>query len=145
MPKDTVTRAESMTFLWLTLDSPAHETTENPFTDVKEGKYYYDAVLWAVENGITSGTSETTFGPKDPCTRAQILTFIWIAAGRPEPETTENPFKDVKENKYYYKAVLWGVENGITSGIAPDEFGTNNTCTRAQIVAFLYAAKDLMN
>ena len=140
MPKDTVTRAEAMTFLWLTVDSPEPETTENPFTDVKEGKYYYKPVLWAVENGITSGTSETTFGPKDPCTRAQILTFIWIAAGRPEPETTENPFTDVKEGKYYYKAVLWGVENGITSGITPDQFGTNNTCTRAQIVAFLYNA-----
>ena len=145
MPKDTVTRAEAMSFLWLTLGSPEPESTENPFADVKEGKYYYKPVLWAVENGITSGTSETTFGPKDPCTRAQILTFIWIAAGRPEPETTENPFTDVKEDKYYYKAVLWGVENQITSGIAPDEFGTNNTCTRAQIVAFLYKAKDLMH
>ena len=144
-PKDTVTRAEAMSFLWLTLGSPEPETTENPFADVKEGKYYYKPVLWAVENGITSGTSETTFGPKDPCTRAQILTFIWTAAGRPEPETTENPFTDVKEDKYYYKDVLWGVENEITSGIAPDQFGTNNTCTRAQIVAFLYKAKDLMH
>ena len=144
-PKDTVTRAEAMTFLWKTLGSPMPETTENPFEDVKEGKYYYYPVLWAVENEITSGTSDTTFGPKEPCTRAQILTFIWIAAGRPEPETTENPFTDVKEGKYYYKAVLWGVENHITSGIAPDEFGTKNTCTRAQIVAFLYKAKDLMH
>ena len=143
-PKDTVTRAESMTFLWLTLGSPEPATTDNPFEDVKEGKYYYKPVLWAVENGITKGTSETTFGPKDQCTRAQILTFLWIAAGKPEPETAENPFTDVKEGKYYYKAVLWGVENRITSGIAPDQFGPNNTCTRAQIVAFLYKAKDLM-
>ena len=109
-----------------------------------EGKYYYRPVLWAVENGVTTGTSETTFSPKQNCTRAQILTFLWIAAGKPEPETEENPFTDVQETKYYYKAVLWGVENHITSGVAPDEFGPNQTCTRAQIVAFLYLAKDLM-
>ena len=143
-PKDTVTRAEAMTFLWKTLDSPEPGTTENPFEDVMEGKYYYRPVLWAVENGVTTGTSETTFSPKQNCTRAQILTFLWIAAGKPEPETEENPFTDVQETKYYYKAVLWGVENHITSGVAPDEFGPNQTCTRAQIVAFLYLAKDLM-
>ena len=143
-PKDTVTRAEAMTFLWKTLGSPEPGTTENPFEDVKEGKYYYKPVLWAVENGVTTGTSETTFSPKQNCTRAQILTFLWIAAGKPEPETEENPFTDVQETKYYYKAVLWGVENHITSGVAPDEFGPNQTCTRAQIVAFLYLAKDLM-
>ena len=143
-PKDTVTRAEAMTFLWKTLDSPEPGTTENPFEDVMEGKYYYKPVLWAVENGVTTGTSETTFSPKQNCTRAQILTFLWIAAGKPEPETEENPFTDVQETKYYYKAVLWGVENHITSGVAPDEFGPNQTCTRAQIVAFLYLAKDQM-
>ena len=144
-PKDTVTRAEAMTFLWLTCGRPEPVSADNPFEDVKEGSYYSKPVRWAVENRITSGTSETTFSPKNPCTRAQILTFIWIAAGRPKPETTENPFQDVNKQKYYYKAVLWGVENRITSGVAPDKFGPGLTCTRAQIVAFLYKAKDLMN
>ena len=76
--------------------------------------------------------------------RAQIMMFLWAAAGRPEPETDENPFTDVAENKYYYSAVLWAVENGITGGIAPDKFGPNNTCTRAQIVTFLYKAESLL-
>ena len=144
-PKDTVTRAEAMTFLWKTLGSPEPETTENPFTDVPEGKYFYKPVLWAVENEITGGATPTTFAPKSKCTRAQIVMFIWAAAGRPEPETTENPFADVDENKYYYKAVLWAVENEITGGIAADKFGPNNTCTRAQIVTFLYKAQNLLN
>ena len=143
-PKDTVTRAEAMTFLWKTLGSPEPETTENPFTDVPEGKYFYKPVLWAVENEITGGATPTTFAPKSKCTRAQIMMFIWAAAGRPEPETTENPFADVDENKYYYKAVLWAVENEITGGIAADKFGPNNTCTRAQIVTFLYKAEPLL-
>ena len=144
-PNDTVTRAEALTFLWKTVGSPEPATTVNPFTDVPAGKYYYKPVLWAVENEITKGTSENTFGPKEQCSRAQILTFIWIAAGKPEPVNAENPFTDVKDNKYYYKAVLWGVENNITKGVEEGLFGPNQTCTRAQIVAFLYKAKDLMN
>ena len=143
-PKDTVTRAEAMTFLWKTVGSPEPNAEENPFTDVAEGKYFYKPVLWAVENGITGGATETTFAPKQKCTRAQIMMFLWAAAGRPEPETTENPFTDVPSNKYYYSAVLWAVENNITGGIAPDKFGPNNTCTRAQIVTFLYKAAPLL-
>ena len=80
------------------------------------------------------------FGAKLNCTRAQIVTFLWIAAGKPEPQTTENPFTDVKEGKYYYKAVLWAVENQITSGVGEGKFGVNQGCTRAQVVAFLYNA-----
>ena len=112
----------------------------NPFTDVKEGKYFHDPVLWALDNHITTGTSPTTFSPNEFCTRAQIVTFLWRTAGSPEPSTSENPFKDVKEGKFYYKAVLWAVENEITTGIAPDTFGTNDSCTRAQAVTFLYRA-----
>lgn len=142
--KDTVTRGEVMTFLWTALDRPAHNVTESPFTDVKSGKYYYNPVLWAVENGITSGRTSTTFAPKGKCTRAEIVTFLWCAAGKPAPETTENPFEDVKEGKYYYNAVLWAVENGITAGKSATTFGPRESCTRAQTVTFLYKAYDLI-
>ena len=143
-PKDVVTRAEAMTFLWKTVGSPEPLSSNNPFTDVPEGKYFYKPVMWAVENEITKGATDTTFAPKQKCTRAQIMMFLWAAAGKPEPETTENPFTDVPSNKYYYKAILWAVENNITGGIAPDKFGPNNTCTRAQIVTFLYKAQELL-
>ena len=113
---------------------------ENPFTDVEEGKFYYEPVLWAYYHDpqIAAGTSETTFSPKNPCTRAQIVTFLWRAAGSPEPETTENPFEDVKESKYYYKAVLWAAETGVTAGTSKTKFSPNDTCTRSEIVTFLW-------
>ena len=114
------------------------EAFENPFTDVAEGAYYYDAVLWAAENGITGGTSATTFSPAVTCTRAQTMTFLWRAAGSPEPETTVCPFTDVTPDKYYYDAVLWAVENGITSGTSATTFSPNATVTRAQNVTFLW-------
>lgn len=113
---------------------------ENPFTDVIEGKWYYDAVMWAVEEDIANGYKDTTlFGTYEECTREQVVTLLWRAAGSPEPTITENPFSDVVEGKYYYKAVLWAVENGITEGYAGyDLFGTGDTCTRGQIATFLY-------
>ena len=113
----------------------------NPFTDVKEGTYYYDAVLWAVENGITGGTTATTFSPNASCTRAQAVTFLWRAAGSPAPKSSVNPFTDVKESAYYYEAVLWAAENGITGGTAATTFSPNATCTRAQIVTFLWRSQ----
>ena len=112
--------------------------TVNPFVDVREGQYYYDAVLWAVGNGITAGTSATTFSPKADCTRAQVVTFLWRAAGSPEPKSSYNPFKDIKANAYYYKAVLWAVENKITAGTSATTFSPNASCTRAQVVTFLW-------
>ena len=141
-PNATCTRAQVMTFLWHALNDPAPNSMTNPFTDVKPGKYYEKPVLWAYysEPQVTGGTSATTFGINDPCKREQVVTFLWKAAGAPEPVTTVNPFKDVKEGKWYYKAVLWAVENGITSGMSADTFGVGKTCTRAQIVTFLYAA-----
>lgn len=114
------------------------EEYENPFVDVAEGAYYYDAVLWAAENGITGGTSATTFSPAVTCTRAQTVTFLWRAAGSPEPETTVCPFEDVTADKYYYDAVLWAVENGITVGTSATTFSPNATVTRAQNVTFLW-------
>ena len=112
----------------------------NPFLDVNETHFFHDSVLWAVENGITAGLSADTFGPLAACNRAQVVTFLWRAAGCPEPTVTENPFTDVAKGSFYEKAVLWAVENGITAGLTADTFGPNVVCNRAQVVAFLYRA-----
>ena len=110
------------------------------FTDVAEGAYYYDAVLWAAEQGITDGTGDgTTFSPDAPCTRAQIVTFLWRAAGSPEPKSM-NSFSDVSADAYYAKAVAWAVEQGITGGTGNGKFSPDATCTRSQSAAFLYRA-----
>lgn len=112
----------------------------NPFTDVKAGDYYYDAVLWAAKNEITSGTDATHFAPNGFCTRAQAVAFLWRASGSPEPTSTTCPFTDVSKDAYYYKAVLWAVEKGITKGTSATAFSPDDTCTRAQIVSFQYRA-----
>ena len=114
----------------------------NPFTDVPEGTFYIDPVLWAVENGITTGATATTFNPNGECQRAQVVTFLWRAAGSPEPTTTSNPFTDVKESDFYYKAVLWAVENEITNGLTETTFGPFAKCNRAQVVTFLWRAQE---
>ena len=95
--------------------------------------------MWAVEYEVTGGTTATTFSPEKPCTRAQGVTFLWAAAGRPEATAEQLPFKDVKESDYFYDAVLWAVENGITAGVSAVEFAPDDECTRAQVVTFLYA------
>ena len=111
------------------------------FVDVATGSYYEDAVDWAVENGITKGTDDTHFSPDGICTRAQAVTFLWRTAGSPKPETRTMPFTDVPVGSYYYNAVLWAVENGITKGTSDTTFSPNMTCTRAQIVAFLWRSE----
>jgi len=111
------------------------------FTDVKKNDYFYDAVAWAVELGVTTGTSPKTFGPNESCTRAQAVTFLWRAAGQPTAKNAKNPFADVKKSDYYYKAVLWAAENGVTSGTSATKFSPNDTCTRGQIVTFLWRAQ----
>ena len=136
-PNATCTRAQAVTFLWRAAGSPAPKSSENPFTDVKTGSYYYDAVLWAVENGITNGTSATAFSPNATCSRAQIVTFLWRSQKSPAADTV-NPFADVAADSYYANAVLWAAENGITGGTSATTFSPNNDCTRAQIVTFLY-------
>lgn len=108
------------------------------FTDVPAGAYYADAVKWAVAEGITSGTSPTTFSPNNGCTRAQMVTFLWRAAGSPEPESDYEPFRDVPKDAYYRKAVLWAAGEGITSGTSATTFSPNATVTRAQTVTFLW-------
>ena len=114
------------------------ETPENPFVDVKKDDYYYDAVIWAVGKGIAKGVTDTTFQPNDSCTRAEMVTFLYRAAGSPEPTNKVNPFTDVAEDSYYYKAVLWAVEKGIAKGTSETTFSPNDTCTRGQTVAFFY-------
>ena len=111
------------------------------FVDVATGSYYEDAVDWAVENGITKGTDDTHFSPDGICTRAQAVTFLWRTAGSPKPETRAMPFTDVPVGSYYYDAVLWAVENGITKGTSETRFSPDATCTRAQIVAFLWRSE----
>lgn len=136
-PNSACTRAQMVTFLWRAAGSPAPESHAMPFTDVTAGSYYETAVLWAVENGITSGTSATTFSPDATCTRAQTVTFLWRAQKSPAAGTG-NPFTDVAADTYYTNAVLWAVENGVTSGTGDTTFSPNSDCTRAQIVTFLY-------
>lgn len=136
-PNAGCTRAQVVTFLWRAAGSPEPTSTNNPFTDVTGG-YYYKAVLWAVEKNITSGTSATSFSPNSTCTRAQIVTFLWRFEGSPAPKTTNNPFTDVKPGSYYEKAVLWASETGVTAGTSATTFSPDATCTRAQVVTFLY-------
>ena len=118
----------------------AKDPAYNPFVDVKEDSFYSDAVMWAAANGITKGTTTTTFSPDDGCTRAQIVTFLYRAAGSPKPENVKNPFTDVSESSVYYDAVMWAVSEGITKGTTATTFSPDKVCTRAEIVAFLYRA-----
>ena len=137
-PNAPCTRGQTVAFLWRALGKPTPQKTENPFTDVAASAYYYTPVLWAVENGVTYGISATQFGPEATVTRSQVVTFLWRAAGSPAAATSTNPFTDVRASEYYYKAVLWAAENGITAGVTPTSFAPNAPCTRAQIVSFLH-------
>lgn len=137
-PSGNCTRSQVVTFLWRAAGEPEPQSGVNPFPDVPEGKFYTKAVLWAVENNITAGFKDGTFGPDATCTRAQIVTFLWRYASQPEPNSLENPFPDVNADAYYGKAVLWAVEKGITGGYKDGTFGPNKTCKRDQIVTFLY-------
>lgn len=140
-PDNGCTRAQMVTFLWRTAGRPTAQTSDNPFADVSRQSYYYDAVLWAVENGITNGTSINTFSPDAACTRGQIVTFLWRAAGSPSAGSNGVPFADVSAEQYYSKAVQWAVENSITKGTSETTFSPDDTCTRAQGVTFLYRAR----
>ena len=139
-PNNECTRAQVVTFLWRSQGCPAPESQENPFTDVDPGSYYYDAVLWAVEQNITAGTGNGLFSPNASCTRAQVVTFLWRTFGTPAPESDAVPFTDVTEEAYFCDPVLWAVEQGITAGTGNGLFSPNAPCTRAQVVTFLYRA-----
>ena len=138
-PDGICTRAQAVTFLWRVAGSPTPKTEAMPFEDVLNGSYYYEAVLWAVENGITVGTSATTFSPELTCSRAHIVTFLWRATNSPSAKTA-NPFTDVAADAYYIDAVLWAVKHKITVGTTLSTFSPDEGCTRAQIVTFLYRA-----
>ncbi|MBO4938475.1 MAG: leucine-rich repeat protein [Oscillospiraceae bacterium] len=137
---ENCTRGQFVTFLWRAAGEPEPTTADNPFTDVEPGQFYSKAVLWAVEKGITTGLSPTTFGVNDPCTRAQVVTFLHRFAGKPVPSITDNPFDDVESGQFYSTAILWAVEEGITNGLDANTFGVNVPCNRAQVVTFLYRA-----
>ena len=139
-PDATCTRGQVVTFLWRANGSTEPGNLRESFLDVKEGAFYYQAVAWAAEREITAGTSKNTFSPDAGCTRGQVVTFLWRAAGCPEPQIDADIFRDVKKNAYYYKAVAWAVENKITNGMDATHFGPDDTCTRAQIVTFLCRA-----
>ena len=139
-PDGPCLRAQVVTFLWRAEGQPALTHYNNPFTDVGPNDFFFVPVQWAVAEGITNGTSATTFGSYDNCNRAAVVTFLWRAAGCPEPKAVNNPFVDVKTTDFFYKAVLWAVENGITNGLDATHFGPAAGCNRAQVVTFLYRA-----
>lgn len=136
-PNAVCTRAQTVTFLWRAAGSPLPRYRVCPFTDVQPSDYYYNAVLWAVEQGITTGLNATTFGPDVTVTRGQVATFLYRAASAAKPSTF-NPFTDVKTTAYNYGAILWAYDNRITTGTSDTTFSPDAYCTRAQIVTFLY-------
>ncbi len=123
-------------------EEPTYEPVASQFSDVSGEDYYFEAVNWAVENGVTSGTSDTTFSPYETCTRGQVVTFLWRAKGCPKPNMTNNIFTDVADNAYYNEAVLWAYENNITSGTSATTFSPEETCTSGQVITFVWRALD---
>ncbi len=140
-PNESCTRAQAVTFLWRAAGSPQAISEEQRFVDVSDGAYYEEAVRWAVEQEITAGTSSDTFSPDEPCTRAQIVTFLWRFKGGPGA-SCENFFDDVHVKDYYFVPVCWAVENEVTAGVGDGRFAPDEFCTRAQIVTFLYRAQN---
>lgn len=138
-PNASCTRGQIVTFLWRAAGEPEPQSSISPFSDVKPTDYFYKAVLWAVENNITSGEGNGKFGSGNPCSRGQAMTFIWRAAKEPEA-VAANSFADVKSGSYYEKAVNWAVANKVTSGTSATTFSPDESCTRGQIVTFLYRA-----
>ncbi len=141
-PTQGCTRAQIVTLLYQAAGAPEVTITETPFTDVSTDAYYYQALLWAYENGVTAGTSATTFGPNSVCTRAQIVTMLYRCAGSPATEATSINFEDVSADDYYYAAVLWAVENYVTAGTSATTFTPGRTCQRAEAITFLYRFMD---
>ena len=142
-PGKACTRAQTVTFLWRAAGSPAPKIAMNPFTDVQAGSYFYNAVLWAVENGVTKGTTNTTFSPGATVSRAQVVTFLYRASGKTVSRTSGTTFTDLRAGAYYQDAVTWAAINGVTSGTTNKTFSPDQVCTRGQIVTFLYRASKL--
>ena len=144
-PEASCTRYQFCVMLYRLAGKPAPKTTTLPFTDVKDTDSFYKAVCWAYGEGIISGTSKTTFSPQTPITRYQVMAMLYKMAGKPEPKITENPFTDVSKKDSYYKAVLWGVGEKITSGTSSDKFSPKDPCKRYQLVVFLYKFNKIYN
>ena len=137
-PEDPCTRGQIVTFLWRAAGRPEPQGTGEPFGDVAPDAYYAKAVQWAVEQEITNGTGGGLFSPESPCTRAQVVTFLWRSAGRPDVEPRQLPFTDLQADAYYMQAVIWAINEGVTNGTSLTTFSPENTCSRGQIVTFLY-------
>lgn len=137
-PDAPCSRAQVVTFLWRAAGKPVSTAESGGFTDVMGGKFYTDAVQWAVEAGVTQGMGDGTFGVDRTCSRSHVVTFLWRAAGKPAPKSDQCEFTDVKTGSFYYDAVLWAVEEGITKGMGDGTFGVDGECTRGQIVTFLW-------
>ena len=139
-PNNDCTREQIVTFLWAVYGKPEPNVMGTTFSDVASDAWYYKPVMWAIEYNFTSGMGDGSFGVGQPCTRAQAMTFLWAAQGKPEPASTVSPFSDVAIGDWFCKPILWAAENGITAGIGDGLFGVYNTCTRAQIITFLFKA-----
>jgi hypothetical protein len=137
-PAQTVTRAQAMTFLWRAAGKPTPKNAENPFKDVAAGEYYYEAVLWAVEEGITTGTTKTKFSPYDTCSIEQIITFLYRFEGEPDVTGLENPYTDAADGFYSTAPLIWAYHNGIYKGKAAALSGRTDPCRRDQVVTFLW-------
>ena len=137
-PLENCNRAQVVTFLWRTMGKPEVKTTKNPFVDINEDDYFYQAVLWAYENKITTGKDKTHFAPNEYVTRSDFVTFMYRQKGEPDVNGIKNPFEDLKEDQYYTNAVLWAYENGITSGKDKTHFAPFDICIRGDVVTFLY-------
>ena len=137
-PNGQCLRAQVVTFLWRTAGCPEPTSTINPFVDVKQSDFYYKAVLWAVENGITNGTDATHFDPFGICNRAQVVTFLYRAQTDPQTGNTKGSFSDVADDTWYSAPIDWAASNDITNGLGDGTFGIGNPCNRAQVVTFLY-------
>ena len=140
-PDNSCLRSQVVTFLWRAAGCPI-VAADNPFVDVKPGDYYYNAVLWAVKEGITDGMDDTHFAPNDICNRSQVVTFLWRAAGKPAVQSN-NPFTDVAAKEFYYEPVLWAVKEGITDGVDETHFAPKAVCKRSHVVTFLYRADNI--
>ena len=141
-PKASCSRADMIYFLWAAAGCPEPEAQDLPFSDVSASANYYKAVLWALQQGVTSGTSQTSFSPDASCSRAQALTFLWRSEGSPAAETKDVVFDDVDSDKYYFTTVSWAAEHHITSGTSASTFSPNRTISRAEALTFLYNANN---
>ena len=137
-PTNVCTRAQMVTFLWRLMGSPKPKTSKCKFSDVKKTDYFYEACLWGSERGVVEGYKDGTFGPQINCARRHAVTFLWRLAGKPNPDSTKNPFKDLKKSDYFYTATLWASGKGILAGYEDGTFRPNGDCLRRQLVTFLY-------